>query len=465
MKDLIEIIDSYDFGIRLAKSKQNLYYKIYELKQYFNDKASIDFFDRLIARMNKDNDIVAIENNLKKVLINHILPMYLFDDKKRSNGILQIYNMYHNINLSICMLRVKYQNDKKSYKVYPNFIDEDEDIMIHNVQLIDYVLDIFLNNSKRLDDICNLISNNLKEENDKKIANIKNGNLEPYCGNVDFMKERCIYILECVDKVILSSNINEDIKNKFLAYYEYLVDMVQEIKQKDYEIANKVNNNDVYNSEVLKMYDDIEKNYKRILSIENELSLLLEDTWNQYLTNLTNYKDGDSFKFIVHGITSGYVEAENMYKACCTLVTDQCLPIPYSDYGYIMMFDMNQVGTMCTEDAGSWIITREEFIERYFPDSWQLFELVDNRYVFYEYPKLSKLILPWDMEKEMYVRNEKYSNAYTEIFLRRTDNPLKSFAFFTINAEGKRKVDEIIENNKLLIPVISFDDMTVLKKK
>lgn len=132
------------------------------------------------------------------------------------------------------------------------------------------------------------------------------------------------------------------------------------------------------------------------------------------------------------------------------------MPIPYGNIGVICGFKSANIGTMCTEDAGSWVISQEEFYDRGIPIGWQFAETAGdgkNR-VFYEYPKISKLILPTTMEKEMLENNlsikEKNGNAqeyraYTEIFMVRGKNdesiPVQEM-FFT-DEKGRTRAEAI----------------------
>ena len=108
-----------------------------------------------------------------------------------------------------------------------------------------------------------------------------------------------------------------------------------------------------------------------------------------------------------------------MTKACCSLSTNEIDNLMYSNYGLIYELTPNSVDTMSTEDAGSWIINKEEFIERGCPTSWQLTDLNGDS-VFYEYPQNSKLIMPEIFAEECKEQSlNPDSWTYSEIFLNK----------------------------------------------
>lgn len=113
------------------------------------------------------------------------------------------------------------------------------------------------------------------------------------------------------------------------------------------------------------------------------------------------------------------------------------------------------------------------------PIGWQFAEKAgnsDNR-VFYEYPKLSKLILPTTMERVMLENNisaksnasTRNYKAYTEIFMVKGEKgekiPVQEL-FYT-NEKAKEKLATAIENSHpiMLDPssgtVVSFDEEKV----
>ena len=170
---------------------------------------------------------------------------------------------------------------------------------------------------------------------------------------------------------------------------------------------------------------------------------------------------GTPYKFLVSVLTKGYVKSNNLTKLCCTLVTDKCMPIPFGDYGYIVPFDINSLGTICTSDAGSWKINADDFINRNFISEWQLYEKCGDEYVYYETPELSKLILPWNLEKTMLENNNNnlYGSRYSEIFLENSNGNIKTNGMFALNQE---KYDLINSYNDL--PKILFDNTKNNKK-
>lgn len=356
------------------------------------------------------------------------------------------------------MSRVKYNQENDSYKVYPDFKIVDNSFGLNYKEELRYILDIYFSHDKSIAEIFDTVKEMLNQEADKKINDIKNGTLEPYCGDVNFMRERSKYILECIEKIILSENVDDTIKVQFKQHYSSIKELVSGI------IVNSEMLDSSFNSSKYDIYDKIEENYKRVLQYEELLSNFMQPIWDDYLTNALQYNQGEPFRFMTHTFTGGYIADNKMNKACCTLITNECMPIPFGNYGYIMEFDIRKIGTMCNEDAGSWLTSKDEFIERLFPDSWQMYEKIENNYVWYEYPKLSKLILPWDMESEMYKNNENRHTRYTEIFMKSTDEPLISTAFFAINEAGKKDAGQIINEYGLEKKLLCLNEFFYSKK-
>ena len=268
-----------------------------------------------------------------------------------------------------------------------------------------------------------------------------------YYGTPEFICERSQYILECMNNILMNRDIDSKYKLKTEQCIEHAINLVNEIQVYTEILSNKRD---------YKTYDKLKNSFCKLLKYEDYISKDVAQIWKQYLTDPKDYKEGEPFSFLVHAFSGEIDTLRPMNKCCCTLVTEKCMPIPYGDYGVICEFNSDNIGTMCVEDAGSWRVSKRQFIDRNMPNTWQLAEKLWNsdEYVWYEYPKISKLILPAIMEQKMIDNNIRCNSdgqqfeAYTEIFMNKGKNgeeiPIKNLFF--IGESGKRKVEQI--NNK-----------------
>ncbi|MBQ3415200.1 MAG: hypothetical protein IJH39_07640 [Clostridia bacterium] len=290
-------------------------------------------------------------------------------------------------------------------------------------------------------------------------------NINLYFGSPQFICERSNYILECMNKVLDEKKENKGETEKLI---EQAKSIVEEINRSTTKL-----NNDNNKSE----YDKLKQNFEKLLLIEGVMSKDVEKMWKDFLTDPKDFEEGKRFAFLVHAFTGKIVNGSDLNKCCCTLVTDKCMPIPYSNVGIVCDFSMNNISNMCCEDAGSWLVSKKEFFEREIPIGWQFAEDAGDgiNKVWYEEPKVSKLITPKEMEKEMIenninvnqnVRNGKKYRAYTEIFMVKGTNgeniPVQEM-FYT-DKKGKKVIDALKNNHNpiMLDPSkgteVSFDD-------
>ena len=353
-------------------------------------------------------------------------------------------------------IRTEFDNDSKKYKLfyypeeylskliepkYKEFTDKFIDVLFSSDELI---LNI-INRYEKTYDQCIIRINN----------SIKSKGLMPYCGTNDFMLERIKYITNCIKNLIESPYIPSDLKPIFIPKYNKANNIL-------YNINEKIKDSNNYKENYLM----IEKSYLEILEIENSLSVYMNQIWKNYLTNPSDYQVGQPYRYLMHVISSGYVEEDKINKLCTTLATDECSPLPsYGEYGYIVDFDIEQISTMSCEDSGSWIITMDDFIDRGLPATWQLHEQVsEDSYVFYEYPRLSKLILPWNIEQEMKKNNLNYKGVttgrdayfYSEIFVRRTNKPIKIIGYFAMTKKGLEEISKKLSSLGIDKPIIDL---------
>ena len=146
-------------------------------------------------------------------------------------------------------------------------------------------------------------------------------------------------------------------------------------------------------------YIELEEKYKTVLKIENELAPRVLQYWNDYLTD-PRVHDSNNYHYVMHTFSAGMVDPGVMKKACCALNTDELVVTPYGDCGLIYKPDINSLETLCTDDVGSWAISKVEFVDRDCPSGWQLPNTDGSYSVFYEYERNSKLIMPQVFQKE-----------------------------------------------------------------
>ena len=133
------------------------------------------------------------------------------------------------------------------------------------------------------------------------------------------------------------------------------------------------------------------------------------------------------------------------------------MPIPYGNCGYICAFRAENLDTMCTKDAGSWKITKEEFFNGGMNPESQLSNRIGNsdEFVRYDNPRTSKLILPTTMEQEMVAKNSGGNRGdveyryYTEFFMTtgRNGEKIPILNMFYSDEKGLQQLGKIKNNN------------------
>ena len=344
----------------------------------------------------------------------------------------------------------KYQNEKIRLKansngkidIFPWKIEENDIKSSLNEEVLK-ISEIFFSNNITEEEAINQRTTYLKQKNKAVRNTFLKSDIEPYYGTPEFICERSEYILECMNKIISDKEVKEENKITTRQYIEEARKIVTEIKK--YK-------EDLENDRDYDKYSKLKANFEKLLSFENMISKDIEQIWNEFLTDPKEYKEGEPYAFLVHAYSEKINELRPMNKCCCTLVTEKCMPIPYGDYGVICGFNSANIGTMCTEDAGSWTCSKEEFFDRDMPRTWQFAEDVGDKgeKVWYENARVSKLILPTTMEKEM-IDNNIRSNGYeeyTEIFMSKGKNgeniPVQEL-FYT-KQSGKNKTEPIKKN-------------------
>ena len=215
--------------------------------------------------------------------------------------------------------------------------------------------------------------------------------IQPYYGNEDFIKYRISFIIQCIEKMLNKPRFKD--RKDIQKHYEYVKKIYRDCKEITLDIDSieeqKIN------------YEKLENLYLKVLEIENILSKDVEQVWKETMKE-KNSKEGQ-MAYFAHSLTEGEFNPEDMNKVCVTYVTEKTLTIPYGDYGFLYEMDMDNIIQIAAEDAGSWKVDKEKFIDNDLSTFWQFEEPIDeegNR-IFFEYPpRNSKLLLPDDVEQE-----------------------------------------------------------------
>lgn len=431
--------------------------RLREMISYFSYEK--DLLEPILYSFLQDGYSKNLEAELRSILINKLfVEYYRLWTTDEKNIKYYIAKLCHNIYKSISFNdRIVFNEEKETYKIYPQDVNKEFEKISRKRcnEEISVIIDRLLSSNDSLDVIFGDLTNSYELKTESTKAKIKDSEFEPYCGEISFMINRCKFILLSVEKLLASDLVNEINKTEFREFYPHLKKMVMQMIETSQSLMDEYSK-----------YDSIEESYKIIIDSENKLSKNMQSIWNEYLTDPKDFVSGEFFRFLSHSLSGEYVDADKFNKVCCTLITDKCMPIPYGNYGYIMSFDAEKISTICASDAGSWIISRDKFIENNFVSSWQFYEKVGEDCVYYENPNLSKFVLPWDIETEMINVNTKHygdplpvdhHGFYSEIFMQKGSTPI---AMFAKNEAGLISIKD--SNNSL--PII-YIDINVYREK
>ena len=419
MKKINEIIDEYSDDKEL--------YKVLK-KYYINEKISQEKYDEIVK-------------NLKKTIVSYYLYKYEFTTYQSGKIQEQLVNKIS----IICDFKKKVKFNNGKIKVYPVKESNENKKKIYT-KIIKQMVDYKIETNMDIEEIFNIFTNLLDGELNKYKQKLKESDMHLYYGSLYYIIERSKYIIECINKIPnISLDLNE-IKNTIIKFEKkYLDDREDTIKGDDFIASN---------DEFYQDYDLIESCYKKLLIIENDLAPIVAKYWKQYLT----YPDSknDSYRYITHSFSGSMVDPNLMDKACCSLSTSDITNYMYGNCGLIYDMDIGVIDTMCTDDAGSWLLSKDEFIEREMPGNWQLTKL-DEQCIWYEYPKNSKIIMPEEFEKEC---KEKNSNKnfwhYSEIVMNKNAKPIG--VFYTDECQNLEEVE--LYAKKFNLPLVKIKTKT-----
>lgn len=285
--------------------------------------------------------------------------------------------------------------------------------------------------------------------------------IAPYYGSREFMEYRISYIKECISGMLNHCKFKG---RKDIAEY---LQKLQEIHNNYQSIL--VDSDSI--EEQRSNYIQLENLYKQALSIENKLSIDVEQVWKERI-NQKNATEGQ-MAYLAHVITGGEFDPKHMNKVCATYITEQTLTLPYGDYGFIYPMDMENILQMSFTDGGSWKISKERFIESGLCTAWQFAEPIDesgNR-MFFEYPPhVSKLLLPDDVERKTIQETIKLNGEmlnydkfmpYNEVVIINKNKQMMPIAVFVRTNGNEEDTDKVKKakalSEKLGIELKRFD--------
>ena len=313
---------------------------------------------------------------------------------------------------------------------------------------------LYLTTTKNEYEIIKERENALIKEYEKAKSLFMQSDIEPYYGTPKFIQKRSQYILECMEEILAAQDVKPENKKKAAETIEKVRELVDRIDGDCNNLNSEQRN---------QKYDKIRENFQELLKIEDDVSADIVKIWNEFLTNPNDYKEGKRFAFLIHMKTNtDFTRLDNRNKVCCTLATEKCMPLEFSNVGYICELSKDNIGIMCTEDACSWLISKAEFFESQLQVNRQFAEsagLENEDRIYYEEPKISKLILPSKMESIMVANNinsikkseetgDIQHPQYTEILLR---GKIPIIAMVCTNEKGR----EIVE--KLARPIVMLN--------
>lgn len=291
---------------------------------------------------------------------------------------------------------------------------------------------------------------------EKRIADLKEKllslDMKPYYGSLAYMVERSKFVLDCARKVTNDVSQLEHIVGEMEAI---LKDLVSLCKGSYYFSPQYRNTCDVLNDY-----------YKSVLDIENELFVIVSKRWKDFLSSPASH-DVLSFRYLIHGFTNGSFSPYDIRKVCACLVSNDFLAIPYGEYGLILDFDVSSVDTICSNDAWSFVTSKEKFIDEAFPANSQLVSFPVS-YCYGDF-KNSKLLLPQDVISQSVVNNlERNANVpyvynvcvYNEIFLNSNAKVLG--VFYTDKCQNVDMVREYAASYGLPLVNLSLNELRSL---
>ncbi len=385
-----------------------------------------EVYQKTLSILNTEGLEKDLSYDMKQIFIGTFKTSH---DDTRSNT---IYELDRVLETYINLFRVE-KNEDNSYVVYPKL----KETPTKDDLLMFYCLKKNMNTQEIID--------YLKPKNKAFKEELKQGKIEPYYGNSRYL---ILHTKAIYDAIELLSKRN-DIENKGLVLKTQK--SVEELLLNMTKTANLEYTDDTFRQmkystkDVLlekEQYDTLRNLYTKVLEKEDNLIDISSKIWKDYET----YEGG----LLIHQLTGAMVESYKMNKICTSFYSEQAkVLINYhnTNTGYAYPMDINHIFTICEEDVGSWTITKEDFIDRDLPSSWQL----DGKGIRYEYPYNTRLFPPEYIENKV-----KNNDSFAEIIIDNKNDKVKpSFCFYTENAslDQKERITDLAKKqnlNKLL---------------
>ena len=373
------------------------------IDRYKNDKELYGLLRRYyVSFLTPNSKKEEALSNVKKTLVAYYLKKYKYVEYMNDD----IHNpLLINI-FDILDYSIKARLVDGKWKVYP-VKESAENKKRAYESLMEKMVDYQIENNIPIEQVIKAYTNATAEELNEIRNRLLKEEMEPYYGNAYFLIERSKYVIECAKAIPGVTLDLDDVYSLMTMYEEKYYSGVDEHERDNDFIAPS--------HQFYVDYDRMEKYYKELIKLEDKLVPVVVDYWKKYLTD-PNLNE-DEYRYVMHSFSAGMVNPAEMRKACCSLHTNRIDNYMYGTSGLIYDIDAESLGTMCTEDAGSWVINKEKFIEDRMPGRWQLPD-THQETVFYENPRISKLIMPevFERECEEQIRtNEGWH--YSEIYL------------------------------------------------
>lgn len=362
------------------------------------------------------------------------------------------YSQYYSVLVELSIEIASYYNIKlrtvkkdSSYKIYPISIAQ-EDIQNIMYKVLRKIANTHYETDRPIEDLILEKIEDYKAHREKLAITLKNSSIMPYYGQPEFICTRIKFIIYHIQKLY-----------PYIYNFKYILNFIDEFQERYPKVGHELEAiYPYYDNQFKKDYEKLEAIYLKILALEKELTKEIKSIWKRFLTD-PNRHNNYRYAYIVHTFSESLINPKKMKKACCTLATNRLLTIPYGTCGIIYEYDPESIVTMCTENARSWLITKEQFIDYNLPISWQL----TKEGVFFESPYLSTLILPEDFERIVIANNIAYNGEllnydlnlfYSEIFLNKNAKPIG--VFYTDEHKNLKELEEYARDLELpLVPL------------
>ena len=384
-------------------------------------KKDLDFVDDSYKDLRKK---VTSKENYSLIML-----VYLKSKFPCTNVVTDFDAIEHRLQMQISRyynLVCSVESNEDSFKIYP-FEASNSQKAIYYENVLKSIIDYHISSNIPYEEVFEIYIDSYKNEINKMHEDLKKKKIIPYYGLPNYMIKKAGFILKCASRI--TNDIPIDIYNEmtfFLEKYPPYEESYQEIFP-------------YYSEEFKEEYKRFEENYLKILEFERSLEPCAKQKWKEFLTNPLNH-DSNHYAYLAHTFTSGEVDPSKMHKVCTSLLTENIQTI--GEFGLLFGAD-NNFDECCCEDAGSWEISKDEYIERDFLKNWQYPSAEDNT-LFYEFENVSKILLPEDIESFVLMGG---IVTYSEIVL--TGNVRPTGVFYTDKCKDIEKAKEYAEKYNL----------------